>query len=192
MPDLIAQLWRRFHSLTLTGVNLSVRSILMQDNETCPAREQSGGGTSGVEKMLRHSQQAPAGKRVIPGTPVFDGDSAQAGYELNAMCFSFNSKANRDAFVADRPHQRANRSRLGMLEDDRAADFRPDIGLKEGAARGDLAERRRGGRLGDQHAHPPSAPARRHTGPPVEIAQCPHDPPSVLRECPNLSRKKFG
>jgi protocatechuate 4,5-dioxygenase alpha chain len=37
----------------------------------------------------------------IPGTPVFGGASAQKGYALNKMCFSFNDKANRDAFVAD-------------------------------------------------------------------------------------------
>ena len=43
----------------------------------------------------------PAGKREIPGTPVFDGDSAQAGFAINAMCYSFNDAANRAAFVAD-------------------------------------------------------------------------------------------
>ncbi|MXO72444.1 protocatechuate 4,5-dioxygenase subunit alpha [Altererythrobacter buctensis] len=41
------------------------------------------------------------GKRAIPGTLVFDGDAAQAGYALNAMCYSFNSLANRQAFAAD-------------------------------------------------------------------------------------------
>ncbi|MXO61018.1 protocatechuate 4,5-dioxygenase subunit alpha [Altererythrobacter salegens] len=51
--------------------------------------------------MLAFAQSDAAGKRVIPGTPVFDGDSAQAGFALNAMCYSFNSKANRDAFAAD-------------------------------------------------------------------------------------------
>ena len=51
--------------------------------------------------MLPFSREDAAGKRFIPGTPVFDGDSAQAGYALNAMCYSFNDKANRDAFVAD-------------------------------------------------------------------------------------------
>ena len=44
---------------------------------------------------------ATAAKGVIPGTPVFDGDAAQKGYALNAMCFSFNDKANREAFLAD-------------------------------------------------------------------------------------------
>ena len=51
--------------------------------------------------MLPFSQTTATGKRFIPGTPVFDGDSAQAGYALNAMCYSFNSQANRDAFLAD-------------------------------------------------------------------------------------------
>ena len=36
----------------------------------------------------------------IPGTPVFGGDEARKGYALNKMCFSFNDKANRDAFKA--------------------------------------------------------------------------------------------
>lgn len=51
--------------------------------------------------MLALAKSDAVGKRVIPGTPVFDGDSAQAGYALNAMCYSFNQAANRDAFVAD-------------------------------------------------------------------------------------------
>jgi protocatechuate 4,5-dioxygenase, alpha chain len=37
----------------------------------------------------------------IPGTTPFDGPMAQKGYALNKMCFSFNDKVNRDAFVAD-------------------------------------------------------------------------------------------
>lgn len=41
------------------------------------------------------------GKRVIPGTPVFDGDCAQAGFAINAMCYSFNDAANRAEFVSD-------------------------------------------------------------------------------------------
>ncbi|MGV3512772.1 MAG: protocatechuate 4,5-dioxygenase subunit alpha [Novosphingobium sp.] len=61
--------------------------------------------------------------------PLFDGDAAARGYELNAMCFSFNEKANRDAFLADEeaycakfhltPEQRqavANRDVLAMLD----------------------------------------------------------------------------
>lgn len=37
----------------------------------------------------------------IPGTPIFTGEEARKGYALNKMCFSFNDKSNRDAFVAD-------------------------------------------------------------------------------------------
>ncbi|MCJ2183608.1 protocatechuate 4,5-dioxygenase subunit alpha [Novosphingobium sp. 1949] len=37
----------------------------------------------------------------IPGTTLFDGDAAAKGYALNAMCYSFNDKANREAFRAD-------------------------------------------------------------------------------------------
>ena len=39
--------------------------------------------------MLPSATQARA-KREIPGTTVFDGAAAQAGYPLNAMCYSFN------------------------------------------------------------------------------------------------------
>lgn len=37
----------------------------------------------------------------IPGTVPFDSGMARKGYALNKMCFSFNEKANREAFVAD-------------------------------------------------------------------------------------------
>ena len=37
----------------------------------------------------------------IPGTTLFDDVAAQKGYALNKMCYSFNDKANREAFVAD-------------------------------------------------------------------------------------------
>jgi protocatechuate 4,5-dioxygenase, alpha chain len=39
--------------------------------------------------------------KTIPGTTPFDGGAAQKGYALNKMCYSFNHKENRDAFVAD-------------------------------------------------------------------------------------------
>ena len=32
---------------------------------------------------------------------MFDGESAQRGFAINAMCYSFNSAENRAAFVAD-------------------------------------------------------------------------------------------
>lgn len=39
--------------------------------------------------------------RTIPGTTPFDGTQAQKGYALNKMCFSFNHRHNREAFLAD-------------------------------------------------------------------------------------------
>lgn len=44
---------------------------------------------------------ATGAKRTIPGAPIFDSQAARTGYALNKMCYSFNSKANRDAFLAD-------------------------------------------------------------------------------------------
>jgi len=40
-------------------------------------------------------------KQPIPGTTLFDGEMARRGYALNRMCYSFNSAANREAFVRD-------------------------------------------------------------------------------------------
>ena len=40
-------------------------------------------------------------KQEITGTTIFDGAQAQRGFALNRMCFSFNSAANRAAFLAD-------------------------------------------------------------------------------------------
>lgn len=37
----------------------------------------------------------------IPGTHLFDGEAARKGFELNAMCYSFNDAANRQAFLDD-------------------------------------------------------------------------------------------
>jgi protocatechuate 4,5-dioxygenase alpha chain len=34
----------------------------------------------------------------IPGTVVFDSRAAMKGYELNKMCYSFNSRENREAY----------------------------------------------------------------------------------------------
>ncbi|MDE2435156.1 MAG: protocatechuate 4,5-dioxygenase subunit alpha [Sphingomonadales bacterium] len=64
----------------------------------------------------------------IPGTTLFDGAAARKGYALNAMCYSFNVAANRQAFLDDEdaycdrfsltPAQRdavAKRDVLGMI-----------------------------------------------------------------------------
>ena len=37
----------------------------------------------------------------IPGTHIFNGAAAVKGLALNAMCFSFNEAANRQAFLDD-------------------------------------------------------------------------------------------
>jgi protocatechuate 4,5-dioxygenase, alpha chain len=42
-----------------------------------------------------------ARKGDIPGTTLFDGKMARKGYALNKMCYSFNSVANREAFLRD-------------------------------------------------------------------------------------------
>ena len=54
----------------------------------------------------------------IPGTPIFDGDMAQKGYALNAMCYSFNSADNRAAFKAD---EDAYCRRFGLSDEQRDA-----------------------------------------------------------------------
>ncbi len=54
----------------------------------------------------------------IPGTPLFDSRAARKGYALNKMCFSFNDKANRDAFVAD---ESAYCDRYGLNAEQRQA-----------------------------------------------------------------------
>jgi len=46
-------------------------------------------------------EPAPRAKREIFGTPIFGPESAQKGYALNKMCFSFNSAAARADFVRD-------------------------------------------------------------------------------------------
>ena len=43
----------------------------------------------------------PPNRPPIPGTTIFDGEQARKGYALNALCFSFNKAANRQAFLAD-------------------------------------------------------------------------------------------
>ncbi|MCC7040550.1 MAG: protocatechuate 4,5-dioxygenase subunit alpha [Burkholderiales bacterium] len=54
----------------------------------------------------------------IPGTPIFDGDAAQKGYALNAMCYSFNSAENREAFKRD---EDAYCAKFGLSPEQRAA-----------------------------------------------------------------------
>ena len=54
----------------------------------------------------------------IPGTTIFDGDQAQKGYALNAMCYSFNAAANRDEFKRD---EDAYCTKYGLNDEQRAA-----------------------------------------------------------------------
>ena len=57
-------------------------------------------------------------KRQIAGTPLFDGDAAARGYALNAMCYSFNQEANREAFRAD---EDGYCTRFSLTDEQRAA-----------------------------------------------------------------------
>ena len=57
-------------------------------------------------------------KPPIPGTTIFDGEQARKGLALNKMCFSFNSAANRAAFLAD---EEAYCARYGLNVQQRAA-----------------------------------------------------------------------
>lgn len=63
-------------------------------------------------------------RRSIPGTALFDGELAMRGFELNAMCFSFNDGANRAAFVAD---EDAYCRKYGLTEEQRAAVAARDV-----------------------------------------------------------------
>ncbi len=57
-------------------------------------------------------------KQDIQGTTLFDGDQAQKGLALNRMCYSFNSAANRAAFLAD---EESYCRKYGLTEEQRAA-----------------------------------------------------------------------
>lgn len=60
----------------------------------------------------------PDPRQPIPGTTIFDSVQARKGYALNKMCYSFNAKANRDAFVAD---EDAYCARYGLNAEQREA-----------------------------------------------------------------------
>ena len=74
--------------------------------------------------MLMTRSGSASAQRTIPGTPVFDGEAAQKGLALNAMCYSFNSAANRAAFVAD---EDAYMTRFGLDAPQREAVRRRDV-----------------------------------------------------------------
>ena len=60
----------------------------------------------------------------IPGTHLFDGDAAQKGYAINAMCFSFNHAENRQAFLAD---EDAYCAKFNLTPEQRDAVARRDV-----------------------------------------------------------------
>jgi protocatechuate 4,5-dioxygenase alpha chain len=60
----------------------------------------------------------------ISGTIMFDGDQAQKGYALNRMCFSFNSAANRAAFLED---EEAYCAKFGLSAEQRNAVTHRDV-----------------------------------------------------------------
>jgi len=70
----------------------------------------------------------------IPGTTLFDGEQAQKGLALNRMCFSFNDRANRDAFVRD---EDAYCTKYGLNAEQRAAVKERNV-LKMIAAGGNI------------------------------------------------------
>jgi protocatechuate 4,5-dioxygenase alpha chain len=49
---------------------------------------------------------------------IFDGELAKRGFALNAMCYSFNLKGNRDTFVAD---EEAYMARFNLTEEQKEA-----------------------------------------------------------------------
>lgn len=66
----------------------------------------------------------PALRRSIPGTALFDGELAERGFALNAMCYSFNDAANRQAFLADEDEYCR---RFGLSAQQRAAVAARDV-----------------------------------------------------------------
>ena len=60
----------------------------------------------------------------IPGTTIFDGKQAMKGYALNKMCYSFNQKKNRDAFLAD---EESYMEKYGLNEEQKAAVRKRDV-----------------------------------------------------------------
>lgn len=72
-----------------------------------------------------HLPPAFRGTGVTPaGTLVFNGKQAMKGYSLNAMCYSFNDAANREAFLAD---EAAYCHRYGLTPEQTAAIGRRDV-----------------------------------------------------------------
>ena len=47
------------------------------------------------------STDSGPGRRDLPGTPIFDGDSSRRGLRMNKLFMSLRSAANRERFLAD-------------------------------------------------------------------------------------------
>jgi protocatechuate 4,5-dioxygenase alpha chain len=69
--------------------------IQINDERRAPAT------IAATTRIRRGAKMGMMTRRIIPGTPVFDGEAASRGYRLNAMCYSFNNAANRAAFLVD-------------------------------------------------------------------------------------------
>lgn len=80
--------------------------------------------TEGAYPVAKTATAAMRAHRTVPGTPVFDGRSAQRGLALNALCYSFNHEANRTAFKAD---PGAYCSRYGLDEEQTRAVTSLDV-----------------------------------------------------------------
>ena len=44
---------------------------------------------------------ASAGRRDLPGTPIFDGDTSRRGFRMNKLFMSLREATNRERFLAD-------------------------------------------------------------------------------------------
>jgi protocatechuate 4,5-dioxygenase alpha chain len=75
-------------------------------------------------RMLMTRTESASAHRVIAGTPVFDGDAAQKGFALNAMCYSFNCATHRAAFVAN---EEGYMDRFALTDEQREAVRRRDV-----------------------------------------------------------------
>ena len=47
------------------------------------------------------STDSGAGRRDLPGTPIFDGDTSRRGFRMNKLFMSLRDAANRERFIAD-------------------------------------------------------------------------------------------
>ena len=92
---------------------LADRSVKIVRSADVPERH-----TPDTPNMVRSFAMTTTTDQPIPGTLLFNGTEAMKGYALNKMCFSFNSRANREAFLRD---EDAYMSRFGLNGQQRAA-----------------------------------------------------------------------